>query len=736
MRNEFEPAGGEFLFGIVEEIVFQNVENGFTVLAVSVDGELVSAVGTLPELSPGEELSLRGRWDEHNLFGRQFKIEEFERRMPETTAGLLKYLSSGAIKGIGPKTAVRIIERFGDNTFHVLEQEPERLAVITGISREKAVQISNEYNKQAAIRNVMISLERYGIRPMECIAVFKRYGSSAVDIINENPYVLCSAVDSIGFERAEKIAERLPNAPNPRHRLRAGVLHVLRHNAHNGHTCVPRQKLYAPCRELLAASEDEVETVLEGLLADKMLVQHEIAGTDFIFLPDMYLHEKNIAERMHSMMNFPPREIPTLEKDIDLLEQLDGIQYESLQRQAIRTAVQKGMLILTGGPGTGKTTTVKGIIRLFERQKLEIVLAAPTGRAAKRLSDVTGMEAKTIHRLLEVAWDDSDHPTFKRDMQNPLTCDVVILDELSMVDVYLFSSLLNALQFGCRVILVGDSDQLPPVGAGNVLLDLIKSQTIPTVCLTEIFRQARESLIVMNAHEIIAGTQPELHKRDGDFFFMERPNPVHAAKTLVELCTERLPSAYGYSPITDIQVLCPSRKGDCGTVNLNRALQACLNPPAKEKGEHRAGSRVFRQGDKVMQIKNNYDILWEKGRESGVGIFNGDVGIIRELDNKAHRMVIDFDERITDYPIENIAELELAYAVTVHKSQGSEFEVVVMPVSDAPPQLLYRNLLYTAVTRAKKLMVLVGNPKKLDIMIENNRKNLRYSALYSFLTEK
>ncbi|MDR1630994.1 MAG: AAA family ATPase, partial [Oscillospiraceae bacterium] len=522
MQNNFEPAGGDCLSGIVEEIVFQNVENGFTVLALSVDGELVSAVGTLPELSAGEELDLRGRWDEHNLFGRQFKIEEFERRMPETTAGLLKYLSSGAIKGIGPKTAVRIIERFGENSFHVLENEPERLAVITGISKEKAVQISNEYNKQTAIRNVMISLERYGIRPMECIAVFKRFGSAAIDIINENPYILCSAVETIGFERAEKISERLPHTPSPHHRLRAGVLHVLRHNTHNGHTCVPRSKLFAPCRELLAADDDTIEITVDSLLNDKMLVKYDIDGVEFLFLPDMYLHEKNIAERMRSLMKFPPREIQTLEKDIDLLEQLDGIQYEGLQKRAIRTAVQKGMLILTGGPGTGKTTTVKGILRLFERQNLEIVLAAPTGRAAKRLSEVTGMEAKTIHRLLEVAWDDSDRPTFKRDMQNPLTCDVVILDELSMVDVYLFSSLLTALRFGCRIILVGDSDQLPPVGAGNVLLDLIKSETIPTVCLTEIFRQARESLIVMNAHAIIAGAQPELHKRDGDFFFMER----------------------------------------------------------------------------------------------------------------------------------------------------------------------------------------------------------------------
>lgn len=736
MQNNLDFAASDSLSGIVEEVVFQNVENGFTVLQLNVDGELVSAVGTLPELVAGEELQLTGSWNEHNMFGRQFKIVEFQRQMPETTAGLLKYLSSGAIKGIGPKTALKIIERFGERSFEVLENDPERLTVIKGITKDKAVKISNEFNKQTAIRNVMIGLERYGIRPLECIAVYKRFGSASIDIINENPYILCTTIETIGFERAEKIAERLSNEPKPQHRLRAGILHVLRHNTANGHTCVPRQKIYRPSSELLSVTNNEIDESIQSLLDDKMLVAYKIEGEEFLFLPDMYMYERNISNRINSFLKFPPRELSSLEEDILYLEKADNIEYAEGQKEAIRIAVEKGMLILTGGPGTGKTTTLKGIIRMFERQNLEIVLAAPTGRAAKRLSDVTGMEAKTIHRLLEVSWDDSEQPIFKRDMQNPLNCSVIIIDEMSMVDVYLFSSLLDALTFGCRIILVGDSDQLPPVGAGNLLLDLIKAECIPTVCLKEIFRQAQESLIVMNAHAIISGSQPELSSRNSDFFFMERVNPIHASKTIVELCSERLPSAYGYTAFEHIQVLCPSRKGDCGTMNLNRALQARLNPPSKNKAEYSARGRTFRTGDKVMQIRNNYDIGWEKDGESGLGIFNGDVGIIRSLDNQARRMLINFDDRMTEYPMENIGELELAYAVTVHKSQGSEFEAVVMPVNDAPPQLLYRNLLYTAVTRAKKLIILVGNSIKIQQMIDNNRKNLRYSALHAFLTEQ
>ncbi len=722
--------------GVVEEVVFHNSDNGFTVITLNADGEFITAVGALPELTAGEEMTLSGIWDEHNMFGRQLKIASFTRKLPDNTSGLLKYLSSGTIKGLGPKTALKIIEQFGENAFNVLENEPERLKVIKGITREKATEISNEYNKQVSIRKVMITLEAYGISPTECIAVFKRFGSAAANVIEENPYILCQSINSVTFERAEIIAKNLNLAPDYNHRIRAGIMHVIKHNALNGHTCLPREKLIPPCCDLLGVGEDDVDIAIDSLCEDKMLVMEKIDTREFIFLCDTYICEKNIASRLQSLLQFPPRGVSTLEGDIDALEKKDKILYERMQREAIKTAALKGMLILTGGPGTGKTTTVKGIINLFEQQNLEIVLCAPTGRAAKRMSEVTGREAKTIHRLLEVDWNDNEKPIFRRDLQNPLGADAVIVDEMSMVDVFLFSSLLDAIKFGCKLILVGDNDQLPPVGVGNVLSDLIKSDKIPIVCLSEIFRQARESLIVMNAHSIIEGKDIDFETKSSDFFFMERTNAVAAGRTVVELCTKRLVAAYGYSPTADIQILCPSRKGDCGTMNLNRELQAALNPPAKNKGEFKVNGRIFRKGDKVMQTKNNYDILWKKGKEQGLGVFNGDIGIITELSAENRTLVIDFDERVCDYPVENIYELEHAYAVTVHKSQGSEFEAVVMPVIDAPQQLMYRNLLYTAVTRAKKILILVGNRSRIQSMIQNNKKSLRYSALCHFLTSE
>lgn len=722
------------IMGTVEEIVFHNAENTFTVIEICYDGEMITVVGNMPEICVGEELTISGVWDTHNQFGRQFKAHFLERKLPDTTAQLLKYLSSGAIKGIGPKTALKIVERFGERSFDVLENEPERLVVLRGISKEKAYAISDEYKRQMAVRSVMIDLEAYGIKPIESIEIYRRFGAGAVMTIENNPYILCSEIDSIDFERADNIALALPNAPEKKHRLRAGIEHILRHNLWNGHTCVPKEKLIPLSAEYLKENTETIELAIDIMVEDKLLAISEVMDNFFVFLPDIYLAEKKAAERLIALLKFSPKKLKTLEDDITEIEKKYNISYESLQREAIITAAAQGVLILTGGPGTGKTTTLKGIISLFKQHEHHILLAAPTGRAAKRMSDVTGMESKTIHRLLEVEWDNRDKPIFRRNLQNPLDADVVIIDELSMVDISLFSSLLDAIPFGCRLVLVGDADQLPPVGAGNVLHDLINSSLIPVVRLNEVFRQAKQSLIVTNAHRIIGGEMPKIDANDSDFFFMERKVSTHASRTVAELCSKRLPEAYGLSPFFDIQVICPSRKGDCGTINLNRILQEKLNPPDDNKAEYSANNRLFREGDKVMQIKNNYTLEWHKAEESGTGVFNGDLGILREINHKNLVMKIDFDDRETIYPLEKLSQLELAYAITVHKSQGSEYDAVIMPIVDSPPQLMYRNLLYTAVTRAKRFMILIGRKSRLESMVENNRQNKRYSALCSFLS--
>lgn len=723
--------------GVVEEVVFQNSANSFTVLDVSSDGELITAVGELPEISVGEKVILTGLWSNHQSFGRQFKIERFERYMPDTAAQFLKYLSSGAIKGIGPKTAAYIVERFGDNTFNVIENDPDRLTFIKGISKDRAQKISAEFKKQFAVRTVILGLERYGLAPSECIRIFKKLGVNAVTIVEENPYILCSSESIISFDRAEKIASELDTAPDKKHRIRAGAIHIIKHNLYNGHTCVPRNRVEELCCELLAIDENECSDGIEEMIVNRMLMSFYIKEREFLALPDSYQAESSIAERIKMFLKYSQNDDEAPDDTIDKIEKVNNIKYEKKQRDAIKLSAKGGILILTGGPGTGKTTAVKGIISYFERKRAEILLAAPTGRAAKRMTELTGYEAKTIHRLLEVEWSDNDEPKFKRNSQNPLEADVIILDEISMVDSFLFASFLDAVRFGCKIILVGDSDQLPAVGAGNVLGDLIACERVPTVRLTEIFRQAQQSLIVTNSHDVIDGKMPRLDETKNDFFFLNREHSLDASKTVAQLCSKRLPSAYGYSPITDIQVLCPSRKGDCGTINLNRQLQAVLNPPDKNKGECTVAGRLFRVGDKIMQTKNNYDIVWEKGAQSGAGLFNGDIGIIEAIDLRSETMQILFDDdKRVMYPIAGVSELELAYAVTVHKSQGSEYDAVVMPICDASPMLLYRNLLYTAITRAKRLMIIVGSYKKIEQMVDNNRQNKRYSMLKTMLRDE
>ena len=730
-----EQTGLEALSGTVEDIKFRNEENGYTVLEIGCEEELVTAVGLFSEIYIGESVELVGEWTMHPTFGRQFRTEKFVRRAPHTVEQLYHYLSAGAVKGIGRATAEKITEKFGEDTFNVLENHPEKLASIRGISMEKAEKIQANFKKQAAIRHIMIALETYGMTPRECILAFDAFGPNTVERVMSNPFELCELGEGIGFERAEMIAQNLPNPPDDACRIRAGIVYVLRRNLYsNGHTCIPRDKLCKTAAAYLSVSTDTVDIEIDTLTSQKTLVISVLSNREFVFLKSAYDDEQIISKRIQVLLKFPPPQASAYDQEIQEVEKTDGISYSETQKQAIRTALEQGILILTGGPGTGKTTTLNGILRLFEKQNLNIALAAPTGRAAKRMTELTGKEAKTIHRLLEVEWDKHGKPIFQRNLRNPLECEALILDELSMVDIHLFASLLQALPFGCRLIMVGDADQLPPVGAGNVLSDLIHSDLLPVVALKEIFRQAMDSLIIMNAHAIVRGEMPELHRKNADFFFLERNTAFDVAQTIADLYAERLPKAYDFSPLEDIEVLCPSKKGEVGTQQLNHLLQERVNPSSSDKEELTVGFKLFREGDKVMQTKNNYNISWEKqDGETGEGIFNGDIGYIEKINPRAGTVQITFEDRRTVYTGEELGELELAYAVTVHKSQGSEFKAVIIPTFAIPRTLCYRNLLYTAVTRAKEKLILVGQAQYIQNMVENDQNMRRYSALQTFL---
>lgn len=724
----------ETITGVVEEITFHNEANGFTVLDFSSEDEFFTAVGVMPGVTAGETVSLTGNFITHPTFGRQLKVTAFTRTLPETSEQIIKYLSSGVIRGVGPKKALLIVETFGVDTLNVIENEPERLSELKGISIDQAKSIGEEFKKQYAMRTVMLGLEKYGLTPNECVRIYKKLGVRAVELVKENPYCLCSLGIGISFEKAEVIEDKLEEKPVPEYRIKEGILHVMRHNrSSRGHTCIPREKLLKPCADLLSTNEDTIDITIDSLVSTAQLKTYMIDGTEFVFLPASYKDERKIAERMSIVAKFPPPRMSTLAETIDNIEYENNIKYEELQRMAIATAANKGLLILTGGPGTGKTTAIKGIIKVFEKQNLDIALAAPTGRAAKRMTELTGKEAKTIHRLLEVEWDEDDKPVFRRDVKNPLDCNALILDELSMVDISLFASLLDALPLGCRLILVGDSDQLPPVGAGNVLHDLIKAEVLPVIELNKVFRQAMESKIISNAHRIVKGEMPDLKNDDKDFFHMERPSPFLTADTVAELCAVRLKKAYNWDPLSDIQVICPSKKGETGTVNLNRVLQSLLNPEDNKKQEIIIAGQLFREGDKVMQTKNNYNIEWESEDDKGTGIFNGDIGILEKIDAKSGLVTINFDGRVADIPAENLADLDLSYAITVHKSQGSEFKAVIIPAMGVVPNLAYRNLLYTAVTRAKDMLITVGSAELIYQMTANDKKAKRYSALAHFL---
>ena len=733
-----EESGLLELQGQVVHVVYRNEKNQYTVLVLIAgeDREEVTVVGTIPMVSEGEELRVFGRWEQNQSYGRQFRAEVFEHARPVTEEGMLRYLSSGAVKGVGRALAGRIIDTFGINALEVIENDPGRLSQIKGITLEKAKEISEEYKRIYGVRELMVFLSAFGVPPEVSMLVWKKYGDESIACVQEDPYALCAPEIGLSFQAADQIAQSMERPQDDMSRVQAGVVYVIRHNVNNGHTCVPRDALIKVAAKLLGVDRELAEDAVEELWGSFVLMQEEFGGREYLFLQQQHLCEQYIAGRMKAMLRAPANAIAGADMHISAIEEREGIEYAGKQREAIKAAMEQGVLILTGGPGTGKTTTLNAIIRILKQAGERVLLAAPTGRAAKRMSELTGEESKTIHRMLQVDWDERDQPFFNRNERNPLECECLVIDEMSMVDAYVFESVLRALPIGCRLILVGDSDQLPSVGAGNVLGDLIAAGMFPTVQLKEVFRQSMQSLIISSAHRIVAGEMPELRRRDSDFFFLPGGGPEQARELRGALCGTRLPKSYGYSPFEDIQVLCPSRKGELGTAELNRLLRETVNPPAKDKAQVKIEGQLFREGDKVMHVHNDYQLPWtrEDGSE-GQGVYNGDMGVITRIDRPGGAIEVMIDDKLVIYDFDKAGfELEPAYAVTVHKSQGNEFNAVIIPVTKVPRQLCYRNLFYTAVTRAKKLLILVGESEVVREMVKNDRKTQRITGLRQFLT--
>ncbi len=727
MSEEFER-----ITGTVEDITYINEDNGYSVFVVDVGGEPVTVVGIFPYINVGEQLELKGDYIIHPQYGRQFKAVEAIRRMPSTTAAVLKYLSSGAIKGIGPATAQMIVSKFGDETLNIIENDCEKLAVIKGISKEKAKKIGDEYMKLYGVREVMMKLSSFNITANEAMRIYKKFGLKSIEKIADNPYMLCKGNLGFSFARADEIANNLETEVDGAFRAEAGIEYILKHNLSNGHTCLPKYKLLAVSEKMLSYDFADLESILENLIYSGSLVKAKIEDKEFVFLPDYYYAEKYCANRILLSASVPPSEIPVSLSRLEQIERETGVIYDKVQKQAITTALSSGMLVLTGGPGTGKTTTLKAIIAILKENGSKIALAAPTGRAAKRMSELCGEEAKTIHRLLEVEWGENDRQIFKRNEKNPLEFDCIIVDELSMMDIKLFEALLRAMRADCRLILVGDVDQLPSVGAGNVLNDIIESGKVSVVRLEKIFRQAQKSFIVTNAHRIINGEMPKISQNESDFYIANSAEPD---ELITSLYSTRLKEKFGFTP-ENTQVLCPSKMRRTGTVNINNRLQSIINPEnLMVKKEIKRKGFVLREGDKVMQIRNNYDVIWtKKNGEHGSGIFNGDIGVLEKIDKQTSTITVIFDDKTVMFTGEEIDDITLAYAITVHKSQGSEFDCVILPVCDLPPQLKYRNLLYTAVTRAKKLLIIIGKGADIKAMVDNDKKTLRYTAFKHFLS--
>ena len=719
----------ETLRGRIEYIKFKSKDSDFAVLELMTENGRETAAGDVGDVAVGDEVELLGSYTDHPTYGVQFSVKFCSPVRPSGAVNILKYLINQGIKGVGPATARRLVERFGDDTLKIIENDPETLASVKGIGIEKARMISEEFKRIFGAAEVVLSLGSMGLSKTECLSVCKFLGDAAPKILAENPYIICNEAIGLGFDKAEEIARGLGIAADNVNRTAAGVEWVLRHNLLNGHTCLPVSKLLSVADRLLSVGQDNLLIAVDCLMENRRVVSKYLGGEEMLFLPALFEAEAFISNRVVLMRDNASRLNLVSEREIEALEAISGIKYAEMQKAAVRLAIENGIMILTGGPGTGKTTAINAIINAMESRNMKIELAAPTGRAAKRMEELCGRPSRTLHRLLEVEWGEDDRPYFRRNERDMLNCDAVIIDEVSMVDSQLFAALLKAMPLSCRLVLVGDSDQLPSVGAGNVLADLIESGEIPTVALKEVFRQAAQSLIVRNAHGIIEGRFPEFNEKDGDFFFIKSPNPIACARTVRDLVARRLPEAYGFVS-DDIQVLCPSRLLENGTVRLNNVIQQELNPPKEGAPEILMKDFCLRVGDRVMQIKNNYDICWTKDDgEEGTGIFNGDIGCIEAIDPAAGTARIRFDDRTAEYYGDELAQLEPAWAITIHKSQGSEYECVVLPLPDTPQKLRYRNLLYTAVTRAKSLLCIVGNEEIIDQMVKNDRKTLRYTGI-------
>lgn len=722
--------------GLVSHIVYSNKNNGYTVFELATGDETIVCVGIAPDVKEGENISLKGEYVFHTVYGNQFKFDYCNISAPEGSAAILRYLSSGMIKGVGPATAKSIVERFGEKTLEIIEHDYERLSTIRGISLAKAKKISDTYKSQNGFRDVVMQLSELEINAEDAAKIYKQIGKDAFARIKENPFILYTDELGFSFQRVCELAYKLNIPEDNKNKVMASVKHILQHNLLNGHSCLPLNKLIDIAAQFVSTEKDIIINAIEEMRRSLIIKVEQLGGAEYAFLTKYYTAERYIASKLKIMSSIRPTSAVILPDTISKLESKFAIKYEEKQIEAINKAINQGLLVLTGGPGTGKTTTLKAIISVLTASGLEVLLAAPTGRAAKRMSELTGVDAKTIHRLLEVEWDENDRQTFARNERNPIDCDCIIVDEMSMVDSLLFESLLRALPLGCRIIMVGDSDQLPSVGAGNVLADIIASGVVPVITLTEVFRQALTSLIITNAHNIVKGVYPKLDVKDNDMFMVDITDRKVIAEYIVGLCTNRLPKAYGYNPIGDIQILTPSKKTAVGTGVLNNLLQNAINPKTKKSTEISFKNYTLRVGDKVMQIKNNYDIEWTRSNgEYGSGVFNGDIGIVKDINLASGKITIEFDDKLAFYSREDVGQLELSYAATVHKSQGSEFDCVILPLLDTPEKLCYRNLLYTAVTRAKKHLIIVGDRAIVKKMTDNNKKSLRYSGLEAFLTE-
>ena len=735
MLENRQQTEDETINGYVDHIIYRNADNGYTVLVMICDEEEVTCVGTFSDIAEGENIEAHGNYNDHPTYGRQFAVKSFEEKAPKDEMAIERYLGSGAIKGVGIALAARIVRRFKSDTFRIIEEEPERLAEVKGISERKAMEIADQVNAKRDLRQAMIFLQQYGISTTLAVKIYNTYGQEIYGILKENPYRMADDVDGVGFRTADEIASRVGIRTDSDFRIRSGIQYALLQASNEGHTYLPMPELTQRASNLLQIEPEYIEKHYMNLAMDRKIIMRQAGNTTQIYASSFFYMEANTAtmlKQLNANFNVPDIEI---EERLRQIEKQTKMDLDEHQVEAVKEAVRNGLLVITGGPGTGKTTTINTIIRYFELEGMDIFLAAPTGRAAKRMSETTGFEARTIHRMLELNGGMEGNAGFEKNEQNPLETDVIIIDEMSMVDISLMYALLKAIAAGTRLILVGDENQLPSVGPGNVLRDIIRSRCFPVVELTKIFRQASESDIVVNAHKINKGEQVQINNKSRDFFFLKRYDADIIIRVVIALIQEKLPRYVDAKPF-EIQVLTPMRKGLLGVERLNQILQRYLNPPEDGKSERAVGDRLFRTGDKVMQIRNNYQMEWEiRGRygvviEKGVGVFNGDTGILREINEFAETAEVEFEDgRFAMYSFKQLEELELAYAITIHKSQGSEYPAVILPLLSGPQMLLNRNLLYTAVTRARKCVTVVGNEETFAEMIRNEKQQKRYSAL-------